>query len=65
LKLATFNARAETVAEKPFFRGGFYPFPPEIATPGAEPAPDHGLSRLSATAALRPMVGLLSLVHPA
>jgi putative SOS response-associated peptidase YedK len=23
LKLATFNARAETVAEKPFFRGAF------------------------------------------
>jgi putative SOS response-associated peptidase YedK len=23
LKLATFNARAETVAEKPFFREGF------------------------------------------
>jgi len=36
-----------------------------LSTPGAEPAPGHGLSRLPPTAASRPMVGCLSLVHPA
>ena len=33
--------------------------------PGAESAPRHGLSRMPPMAASRPLVGLLSLAHPA
>ena len=35
-----------------------------LSTPSAEPAPGHGLSHMPPTAASRPMVGCLSLVHP-
>jgi len=36
-----------------------------LSTPGADPTPDHGLSRTPPTAASRPIVGFLSLVHSA